>query len=67
MAIQRQPERLRNLAPRGGGVVNRTGYVLLFATVLVLGLTGRPGPLLAAAVLLVVATTAHHLITDTTS
>lgn len=47
--------------------MNRTGYVLLFATVLVLGLTGRPGPLLAAAVLLVVATTAHHLITDTTS
>ena len=47
-----------------GGVVNRTGYVLLFATVLTLGFIGRPGPLLAAAVLLVAATTAHFLATE---
>ena len=44
--------------------MSHVGYLLLFATVLTLGFIGRPGPLLAAAVLLVVATTAHHLITE---
>lgn len=39
-------------------------YLIALAVVLALAATGKPGPILAASVLLVLVTTAHALITS---
>ena len=44
--------------------MSRATYLIALAAVLALGLSGKPGPILAAGVLLVAVVTAHALITS---